>query len=100
VLDKTEFTAPFSFRLEFTSDLGSLNGATPETSSPSELSIFTALEEQLGMRLRSATGPVEVLVIDHVERPSPNLTARHRRAHALAPGRPQSGRIAVAARPM
>jgi uncharacterized protein (TIGR03435 family) len=70
VLDKTGFTELFNFRLEFASsvDSGLLNVDTPA----SGLSIFTAVEEQLGMRLRSTTGPVEMLVIDRVERPSPN----------------------------
>jgi uncharacterized protein (TIGR03435 family) len=70
VLDKTGFTEVFNFRLEFAStvDTGLANVDTPA----SGLSIFTALEEQLGLRLRSTTGPVDVLVIDRVERPSPN----------------------------
>jgi uncharacterized protein (TIGR03435 family) len=34
--------------------------------------MITALEEQLGLKLESARGPVEVLVIDHVEKPSQN----------------------------
>ena len=74
VIDKTGFTDPFNFRLEFASSLASgfLGADAPAVSSTSGLSIFTAVEEQLGMRLRSTTGPVEVLVIDHVERPSPN----------------------------
>jgi uncharacterized protein (TIGR03435 family) len=65
VLDRTGFTDVFNFRLEFES-------AVDSGPSPSGLSIFTAVEEQLGLRLRSSTGAVEVLVIDRVERPSPN----------------------------
>lgn len=38
--------------------------------------IFSALPEQLGLRLRSQKGPVEVLVIDHIERPSANRACR------------------------
>jgi uncharacterized protein (TIGR03435 family) len=71
VLDKTGFTELFNFRLEFGSTLAS---GFPAPGAPviSGLSIFAALEEQLGLRLRPVTGPVEVLVIDRVERPSPN----------------------------
>jgi uncharacterized protein (TIGR03435 family) len=65
VLDNTGFTDVFDFRLEFESTVDS-------GPSQSGLSIFTAVEEQLGLRLRSTTGPVEVLVIDRVERPSLN----------------------------
>jgi uncharacterized protein (TIGR03435 family) len=41
----------------------------PDTSGPS---LFTALEEQLGLKLESTRGPVETLVIDHIEQPSGN----------------------------
>ena len=70
VLDKTGFTEVFNFRLEFAStvDTGLANVDTPA----SGLSIFTALREQLGLRLESARGSGEFLVIDSVERPTEN----------------------------
>jgi bla regulator protein blaR1 len=75
VIDKTGLTGKFTFRLEFAPD-----EATPQFPSPSGVpasepagpSIFTALQQQLGLKLERATGPVEFLVIDHVERPSEN----------------------------
>jgi uncharacterized protein (TIGR03435 family) len=66
VIDLTGLTGRFDIHLEFaTTD--SLD--TTDASAPS---IFTALQEQLGLKLSAATGPVEVHVIDHIERPSEN----------------------------
>jgi uncharacterized protein (TIGR03435 family) len=81
VLDKTGLTGKYDLELNWTPDQGSdpmfkgaegspqRGDAAPDSSGPS---IFTALQEQLGLKLQSAKGPVETLVIDHVEMPSEN----------------------------
>ena len=66
VIDKTGFTGKFNAHLEFTPDSAPAQADNPGPS------LFTAIEEQLGMKLESTKGPVEILVIDHVERPSEN----------------------------
>jgi uncharacterized protein (TIGR03435 family) len=63
VIDKTGLKEAFDIHLAF----APLNG--PDSTGPS---IFTAVQEQLGLRLESGKGPVEVLAIDEVERPSEN----------------------------
>ena len=68
VIDKTGFTAPFNLLLDF----GRASAPGVTLSGPSGPSIFTAVQEQLGLRLVPAEAPVEVLVIDRVERPSAN----------------------------
>jgi uncharacterized protein (TIGR03435 family) len=74
VIDKTEQAGLFDVHFEFTPDDATpLGGQAPVPASGQfGLSIFAALEEQLGLKLESTKGPVQVLVIDHVERPSEN----------------------------
>ena len=60
VLDKTGLVGDFALKLDW---------APRDPDGPS---IFTALEEQLGLKLEPRKGPVEILVIDHAERPSEN----------------------------
>lgn len=70
VIDRTSIAGLFDIHLEFsgleisTGLSGDADDATP--------SVFTAVQEQLGMKLLPDKGPVEVLVIDHIEKPSPN----------------------------
>ena len=73
VLDKTEFTGEFDLDLSFTPDdaLRGFPGVARPTY-PTLPNIFAALEEQLGLKLVPAKGPVEVLVVDHAERPATN----------------------------
>jgi uncharacterized protein (TIGR03435 family) len=76
VLDRTGLTGEFDARIEFmpaflqnTNPDGS---PVPNPAADSGPSLFTALQEQLGLKLESTKGPVDVLVIDHVERPTPD----------------------------
>jgi uncharacterized protein (TIGR03435 family) len=61
VVDKTGLVGSFDFDLDFTQDPGA------DATAPS---FFTALQEQLGLKLESTRGPVDVLVIDRAEQPS------------------------------
>ena len=72
VVDKTGFKGTFDAHLRWTPDQGQV-GATDSTVPPDDAgSIFSVLEQQLGLKLKTGTGTVEVLLIDHVERPSAN----------------------------
>ena len=70
VLDRTKVMDKFDFTVEWSSMAQSLSISPPND--PSRLSLIEALKEQLGLKLVPQTGPVGVLVIDHVERPTPN----------------------------
>jgi uncharacterized protein (TIGR03435 family) len=76
VIDKTGISGRYDVTLKWTPDTGeaALNDGTDGTAPPPDSgpSIFTAIQEQLGLKLESAKDPVQVLVIDHVEMPSEN----------------------------
>jgi uncharacterized protein (TIGR03435 family) len=65
LIDRTGFTGSFKVRLEF----APVSNTDPDNTKPS---IFTALQEQLGLRLDARNGPAEIIVVDHAERPSEN----------------------------
>jgi bla regulator protein blaR1 len=67
VRDRTGIKGSYDFDVEYTPENQNPPAATDATAPPS---IFTALEEQLGLRLESSKGPVLVYTIDHIEQPS------------------------------
>ena len=78
VIDRTELTGDYDFELSWAPDPATsapeadrINGGTLDRPSDNP-SIFEALEKQLGLRLVSQRAPVEILVIDHAEKPVEN----------------------------
>jgi uncharacterized protein (TIGR03435 family) len=76
VVDRTELRGEYDLGLEWAPGPGQgqpVPGvSTPSLAESNGPSIFTAIQEQLGLRLESQKGPVEILVIDRIERPSEN----------------------------
>jgi uncharacterized protein (TIGR03435 family) len=79
VVDRTGLTGGFNLKLEWSLDQRPQFDALGAPGRPVDLptertgpSIFSAIEEQLGLKLQPETGPVDVLVIDHVEHPTPD----------------------------
>jgi uncharacterized protein (TIGR03435 family) len=87
VIDKTGLTGQYDFDLTWTpwqsraSGMGGnsgfdghqgAGGATAPAAVSPGLSIFAAIQQQLGLKLKPARGPVKALVVDHVELPTPN----------------------------
>ena len=74
MIDKTGLTGAYNFTLEFAPEYLNAGPGNPDNdaSEPVAPSIFTAVQEQLGLKLESGKGPVSHLFIDHIERPSEN----------------------------
>jgi uncharacterized protein (TIGR03435 family) len=66
VVDHTGLQGRYDFTLKWTFDDSQ---ASDQDSAPS---LFTAIREQIGLKMDAVKGPVEVVVIDHVDRPTPN----------------------------
>jgi uncharacterized protein (TIGR03435 family) len=79
VVDKTNLQGLYDFNMKWTPEARPATGAGGATGlepapppASDQLSIFTAIREQLGLKLESGKAPVEVLVIDSAERPAEN----------------------------
>jgi uncharacterized protein (TIGR03435 family) len=79
VVDKTGLTGNYDFIFQYTPEtyhapatLGEGGGSMLLPPDFGAISIFTAVQEQLGLKLESVKAPIEVVVIDHIERPSGN----------------------------
>jgi len=77
VVDQTGLPGRFDFELKWTPDETQFGGLGVRVPAPSDdpaapPDLFTAMQEQLGLKLQPTKAPVEVLVIDHVEKPSEN----------------------------
>ena len=68
VVDKTALTGAFDIELTWTPEPATLDAAP----NPPGTSIFAALQEQLGLRLATGRGPVDVWIVDHLLEPSEN----------------------------
>lgn len=71
VVDRTGLTGIYDMDLEFQFSFGP-PGTVPAAADPTGPSIFTAIQEQLGLKLESAKGKAEVIVVDSAEHPSEN----------------------------
>lgn len=78
MIDKTDLKGNYDFKLEWTPDENSagvmrgLSDGPAPSSDTAGTPIFTALQEQLGLKLESTKGPVEILVIERAEKASEN----------------------------
>jgi uncharacterized protein (TIGR03435 family) len=84
IVDKTGLTGKYDYSWQFVpsaAQIRQFGGAAPDGSAgtssgipadPDGTDLFTAVQEQLGLKLESGKGPVEIIVIDHLQRPSDN----------------------------
>jgi uncharacterized protein (TIGR03435 family) len=72
VVDKTGLTGKYNFTLNWTPDTAAGSASSSQPTEDQGPSIFTALQEQLGLRLQPSTGTFDMLIIDHIEPPTEN----------------------------
>ncbi len=77
VVDQTDLTGRWDFELKWTPDESQFSGMGMRPPPPSDAPdapppLFTAIQEQIGLKLESGKAQVDVMVVDHVDKPSPN----------------------------
>jgi len=73
VVDRTGLTGRYDFDLEWAPDETQFGGEVPVASADAPAPpFFTAIEQQLGLKLEATRGPVDALIVEGVERPSAN----------------------------
>jgi uncharacterized protein (TIGR03435 family) len=73
VVDKTGLSGRYDFDLEWAPDETQFGGEVPPASAEAQAApLFTAIQQQIGLRLEATRGPIDALVVDKAERPSAN----------------------------
>ena len=74
IIDRTGLTGNYDFTLRWSPDNGAITSSNDPAGTQADAlpSIFSAVQEQLGLKLESTKAPADVLVVDHLERPSQN----------------------------
>ena len=72
VLDQTGLKGKYDFDLSWTRDDPSASADASTADASAAPPIFTAVQEQLGLKLQASKGPVNVLVVDNLDKPSEN----------------------------
>jgi uncharacterized protein (TIGR03435 family) len=73
VLDKTGLSGRYDFDLEWAPDETQFGGEVPPASAEAQAApLFSAIQQQLGLRLEATRGPIQALVVDKAQRPSAN----------------------------
>ena len=75
VIDKTELNGLYDIHLEWTPEMGQggpSGPGTPPPPDPSGPSLFTAIQEQLGLKLEATKAPTQIIIIDSAQKPSEN----------------------------
>ncbi|HEY6466535.1 MAG TPA: TIGR03435 family protein, partial [Candidatus Acidoferrales bacterium] len=72
VVDQTGLKGTYQYTLRFSESSLAAANQLPADSNPDAPSIFTALQDQLGLKLEPTKGPIDMITIDHIEEPTPN----------------------------